>query len=157
MIKRYSAHSVFPVFSKPVTKGVVETENSCIKRIIECNENLREMANMEFYNGIICPSLEPVFEGIETISLIGKISGMEHYEKFISSDPFVWMKTVSLTCKLPLEQLLHLFCSKVAEAMGRLESCGILFPGKSPGIIVIDNIDFDTMLLTKESLFKRLC
>ena len=150
MIRRYAAHYVFPGNTAPVKNGIVEVDNGVIVNLFG-KARFREMANMEFFNGIICPSLEPVFTGVELELLLDKVPELSAFRHLFAGEPFEWLKAISLNFKLPLDQLLYLFCYKIAVTFDRLNSCGTLEPGKQPGISVIDNVDFNTMRLQKNS------
>ena len=150
MIRRYAAHFVFPVNSAPLKNGVVEVDNNVIVNIFG-ESGFREMANMQFYNGIICPSLEPVFADIDQELLFEQSPELSVFKHLIDNEPFEWLKAVSLNYETPLDQLLYLFCYKIAAIFGRIDSCGTLEPGKQPGLLVIENVDFNTMRLQKNS------
>lgn len=57
---------------------------------------------------------------------------------------------------IPLDTILGWCCRGGAEALGRYNDTGSFTPGKHPGIVLIDNIDFSNMKLTKQSTSKRL-
>ena len=56
MIKKISAHYIFPVSSKPIKNGIISIdENGKILKIENPKGNFKEIANLEFYNGILVP------------------------------------------------------------------------------------------------------
>ena len=156
MVRRYAAHYLFPVNTVPIKNGIVEVDNGVIVNLFD-ESQFREMANMEFFNGAICPSLEPVFAGIETELLFEKLPELSAFRHLFADKPFEWLKAISLNFDLPLDQLLHLFCYKIAETFNRLNNYGTLEPGKQPGILVIENVDFNTMRLQKNSRMIKKC
>ncbi|NMB37884.1 MAG: amidohydrolase family protein [Bacteroidales bacterium] len=57
---------------------------------------------------------------------------------------------------IPLEEILKWATLNGACAVGAQERFGSFTPGKRPGIVLIDNVDYDGMLLTKESRSRRI-
>ena len=58
--------------------------------------------------------------------------------------------------EIPLAEILLWSTLNGAEALSQQERLGSLTPGKKPGIVLIDNIDFDNMRLTEQSRSKRI-
>ncbi len=55
-MKKFSAHYVFPVSTLPIKNGIVVTDDSGkIVEVINPNNDFKEIAGLEFHNGIICP------------------------------------------------------------------------------------------------------
>lgn len=57
---------------------------------------------------------------------------------------------------LCLETILQWACLNGAAALGKRDILGSFEPGKKPGAVLIDHIDFSTMRLTAESTSRRL-
>ncbi|NLB67772.1 MAG: amidohydrolase family protein [Bacteroidales bacterium] len=57
---------------------------------------------------------------------------------------------------IPLEEILKWCCLNGACAVGVEERFGSFTPGKRPGIVLIDNVDYEKMVLTKESRSRRI-
>jgi len=57
---------------------------------------------------------------------------------------------------IPLEEILRWCCLNGACAVGAEERFGSFRPGKKPGIVLIDNVDYKRMMLTKESKSRRI-
>ncbi len=57
---------------------------------------------------------------------------------------------------IPLEEILKWCCLNGACAVGVEERFGSFTPGKKPGIVLIDNINYERMALTKESRSRRI-
>lgn len=57
---------------------------------------------------------------------------------------------------IPLEEILTWVCLNGAAALGKEKIYGSFEPGKKPGAVLIDNIDWNSMALTPESKAKRL-
>ena len=57
---------------------------------------------------------------------------------------------------IPLEEILTWSTLNGAQALGKEELFGSLTPGKTPGVVLIDNIDFENMKLTDSSHSKRI-
>lgn len=58
--------------------------------------------------------------------------------------------------EIPLQTILEWACLNGAAALGRDNILGSFTPGKKPGAVIIDNIDFRSMQLTPESRSKRI-
>lgn len=57
---------------------------------------------------------------------------------------------------IPLEEILTWSTLNGAQALGKEELFGSFTPGKAPGVVLIDNIDFENMKLTDSSHSKRI-
>ncbi len=59
MIRKLSAHYVFPISSPPVKFGilVIDSDKRSIE-LIERNDDFKEIASLEFYNGILIPGFQ---------------------------------------------------------------------------------------------------
>lgn len=57
---------------------------------------------------------------------------------------------------IPLKTILEWCCRNGAEALEKYDTTGSLTPGKSPGVVFIDAIDFNEMKLTEMSKSKRI-
>ena len=57
---------------------------------------------------------------------------------------------------IPLEEILKWCCLNGACAVGAEKRFGSFTPGKKPGIVLIDNINWEKMELTKESKSRRI-
>lgn len=75
----------------------------------------------------------------DTLSIVDEISCIQQHFPHIS-----------------LDEILTWTCLNGAEALGRDRITGSFEIGKKPGVVLIENIDFSSMKLTKESKSKRL-
>ena len=57
---------------------------------------------------------------------------------------------------IPLQTVLTWACLNGAAALGKDDVLGSFDKGKKPGVVLIDNIDFQNMQLTPESTSRRL-
>lgn len=159
MIRRFAAHYVFPVNSPPVAKGIIETdETGTIIRLIDPKGALRELEGMVFYNGILCPVFTDVFQKFPPDKLFVHFPQLLAYKHFIPEHKqvFAWIREIALHSPFSLEYLFHLFCFQAAAIAGPEKDTGTLEPGKRPGIVLIDRIDFQRMTLSEDSRMHRV-
>lgn len=83
-MKKYSANYIFPVSSKPLKNGIVVVDdNGYIVDLIDTKGQLREIAGLEFYNGVIVPGFVNCHCHLELSALKGLIP------KFIGLAQFI--------------------------------------------------------------------
>jgi imidazolonepropionase-like amidohydrolase len=58
--------------------------------------------------------------------------------------------------EIPLAEILQWSTLNGAEALAQHHWLGSFTPGKKPGVVLIDNIDFENMKLTPQSRSKRI-
>jgi len=84
-MRKISAHYIFPVTSKPIKNGIITIDkNGKILNIENPNGNFREIANLEFYNGILVPGFINTHCHIELSHLKGKIKEKIGLPNFVS-------------------------------------------------------------------------
>lgn len=164
MINRFAAHFVFPVSSSPIAKGMIEVDrDGTVINLIRPEGGLRELAGMEFHNGIICPGF------IDLLREYPEDELFEHFPIFLKYKAFLpvhrtgdkgmleWMKSIQLSVnEISLEELIRLFILEPVLSLGRQEELGTLEPGKRPGILLIDRMDYLNLRLSEDSRVKRL-
>ncbi len=163
-MKKFAAHFVFPVSSKPITKGVVEVDNAGkISRLISHENGLQEMAGMEFHNGIICPAFCNLFEDFTTLKFFFIFPELQKFEQLLpanlTGDKAIleWMKAIQLSDPtMRLEDLIRKFTLESAKVIDLQNEIGTLEPGKRPGLLLLYNMDYQNLLLTENSRLKRL-
>lgn len=57
---------------------------------------------------------------------------------------------------IPLEEILQWACLNGAQMLGKDDIYGSFEPGKSPGAVLVENIDWENMKLTDKSVTRRL-
>ena len=57
---------------------------------------------------------------------------------------------------IPLEEILGWACTNGARMLGKEDVLGSFEPGKKPGVVLLDNIDWENMKLTENTTAKRL-
>ncbi len=57
---------------------------------------------------------------------------------------------------IPLEEILGWACTNGAQMLGKEDILGSFEPGKKPGVVLLDNIDWENMKLTEKTTAKRL-
>ncbi|MBN2757768.1 MAG: amidohydrolase family protein, partial [Bacteroidales bacterium] len=89
MIRKISAHYVFPVSSSPIKNGIIVIdENGKILDIENPKNNFVESSGLEFYNGILVPGFVNTHCHIELSHLKGKIkekTGLPDFASQISN------------------------------------------------------------------------
>ncbi|HEX2935782.1 MAG TPA: amidohydrolase family protein [Bacteroidales bacterium] len=74
MIRKLSAHYIFPVKGNPIKRGIVVVDDAgVIRDIIDNQGNLQESEGLEFYDGIITPGFVNTHTHIELSHLHHKI------------------------------------------------------------------------------------
>jgi cytosine/adenosine deaminase-related metal-dependent hydrolase len=164
MIRRIAAHFVFPVSSSPIAKGMIEVDHDgTIVSLVNPEGELREMAGMVFHNGIICPGFIDLFREFPSNKLFERFPRFRKYEAAMpigrTGDQGIleWMKTIQLSvCEISLEELFRLFILEPAKVLKREDELGTLDPGKRPGILLIDRMDYRNLRLSQDSRVKKL-
>jgi len=118
MIKKIAAHFIFPVSSAPIAKGIIELDqDGTIVRLIRTEGGLREMAGMEFLNGILCPAFVDVFREFPPDTLFKYLPKLRDFEAAMPvaktgyEGILEWMKSIQLSGgELSLQDLIGLFC-----------------------------------------------
>ena len=84
-MRKISAHYIFPVSSKPIKNGIITiNENGEILNIENPKGNFREIAGLEFYNGILIPGFVNTHCHIELSHLKGEIREKTGLPDFVS-------------------------------------------------------------------------
>jgi len=163
-MNRLAAHFIFPLTSSPVAKGMIEVDDDgTIVSLHHPEGELREMAGMVFYNGIICPGFIDLFTEFPSDKLFEYLPGFLKYKVMFpfnrtgDKGVFEWIKAVQLSDdEISLEELLRLFILEPARILKRQEESGTLAPGKRPGLMLIDRMDYRNLRLSPDSRVKRL-
>jgi predicted DNA-binding antitoxin AbrB/MazE fold protein len=138
MIRKISAHYVFPVSSVPVKFGIVVCTNlGEIVEVIDNKGTFKEIESLEFFDGILVPS----FIGDDTRN-----------DRTLLEE----MKQLQQNSKLTLEEILRMFTLDRATKSNTAQKLGSFDKHKSPGINLITKIDFSNMKLTAHSDVKVL-
>ena len=134
MIRKISAHYVFPVTNPPIKFGIIICSSSGeIIDIIDNNGAFKEIASLEFYDGILVP---------------GFIKDDSETDRNILEKLKVRMNENS---DLNLKDVLSMPALDKADQM-----FGSFEKKKCPGVNLISKIDFTTMRLTDDSLIRTL-
>lgn len=84
-MRKISANYIFPVSDVPLKNGIIVLDsNNVITDIIDTGGNLKEIANLEYYNGIIVPGFVNSHCHIELSHLKGKLQEKKGLPNFIS-------------------------------------------------------------------------
>jgi len=85
MSRKIAAHYVFTGIGKPIKNGILTVDDSGkILDISQSNENLREVAGLEFYSGILIPGFVNTHCHLELSHLKGKINEHTGLPGFVS-------------------------------------------------------------------------
>jgi len=163
-IKRFGAHYIFPGNLPPVSGGILETyEDGTIIGLVKNKGGMKELARMEFFNGILCP--EFVFMPKSPFFYFPQL---QKYEDLLSNENdqngeksgkniFEWIKNIQLRQDSPdLEELINLFTIQSSIIADKQERLGSFVSGKIPGIIFIDKINYTELRLTSDSCMKKI-
>jgi hypothetical protein len=164
MTRRIAAHYVFPVSRPPIAKGIIEANGQgMILRLIVPENGLREMAGMEFHNGILCPAFGDISGEFTSHALFESFPLFNEFKKVMPSQlagyqgVLEWMKAIQrANSKVSLDDLIRLFSLETARVLGCQDEMGTLDPGKRPGILLIDRMDYRNLKLSPDSRVKRL-
>lgn len=83
-MQRYSANYIFPVSSPPIKNGIITLDNNKIIDVFDPGSNLKELASMEFHNGVIVPGFVNAHCHLELSHLKGKIEPSGGIAQFVS-------------------------------------------------------------------------
>ena len=84
IMRKITAHYIYPVTSPPLKNGIIELDDSgYIQNIIDTNGRLSESSGLEFYNGIIVPGFVNAHCHIELSHLRNKIEQQTGLPGFI--------------------------------------------------------------------------
>lgn len=88
-MRKISAHWVFPVSSAPIKNGIIELDDhGTITAIHQPDGNFREIAGLEFYQGIICPGFVNAHCHLELSHMKGLLEenlGLPEFVKSVNS------------------------------------------------------------------------
>ena len=163
-IKRFAAHYIFPGHIPPVSERILETyKDGTIIGILKQKGNMEEMARMKFFNGILCPDFvflqKPPFFYFPQLKKYKDLLSTGNYQNGYNSKEYIfdWIKKIQLRQDSPnLEELINLFTIQSSIIAGKQGKLGSFVPGKIPGIIFIDKINYKDLRLTLQSTMKRL-
>ncbi len=84
-MRKISANYIFPVSGMPLKNGIIVLDsNNIITDIIDTRGNLKEIANLEYYNGVIVPGFVNTHCHLELSHLKGKLQEQKGLPNFIS-------------------------------------------------------------------------
>jgi len=163
-IKRFGAHYIFPGDLSPVSEGIIETyEDGTIISIVKHKGRMEEMSRMKFFNGILCPNFFPLpqipsfyFPSLKKYDFLWS---NENYKNGYNSEKniFELIKKIQLRQDSPdLDELINLFTIQSSIIACKQKRSGSFAPGKIPGILFIDKINYKDLRLTPRSTMKRL-
>ena len=88
MSRKISAHYVFPINAEPIKNGIIEVDdNGQILNVINPGDEIKELAGVEFYSGILVPGFINTHCHIELSHLKGVVpehTGLHHFISQIS-------------------------------------------------------------------------
>jgi cytosine/adenosine deaminase-related metal-dependent hydrolase len=142
-MKSFSAQYVITNTGRPLKRAVITTEDDgTIISIEDTAGTLTEKRSTEFYNGIIIP---------------GFVNSHCHPELSQLISILEELKTLQMSLpEIPIEDLVSWATINGAKALGEQELLGSIEPGKKPGLLLIENVDLQSMKLLPESFVRRL-
>ncbi|NJO68337.1 MAG: hypothetical protein HC830_02835 [Bacteroidetes bacterium] len=139
MMRKISAHYIFPVISDPVKYGIINCDQQ--GKILEIINNCgfqKEIAALEFYDGIITPAF--ITHPAESpFSVFEKIKQHQLQNQTLS-----------------LNELIGLYTLEPAIRYNCIQNMGTLERDKTPGLYLISGIDFVLQKLTERSILRIL-
>ncbi len=139
MIRKISAHYIFPVSKPPVKFGIIVcSENGEILDVIDNKGVFKEVSSLEFYDGILVPGfIKTDFESDQII--LERMKARQSQESALSLEDIVKWVTLDMAG-----------ITKEDHILGSFEK------GKFPGVYLINKIDFTCLKLTAGSQMKNL-
>lgn len=139
MIRKISAHYIFPVSSTPLKYGIlVCTGNGEILDVIDKKGIFREEASLEFYDGILIP-------GFVRINLLSDHAVLEEMKNMQYQNPI-----------LSLEEIVRWATLDAAKTIQKEEKAGSFEIHKIPGVYLLTKIDFSVMKLSPTTEIRRI-
>lgn len=139
MIRKLSAHFIFPVSGTSLKLGIIICDaQGNIVEIVDTKGKFKEEPFLEFYNGIIVPGFLSVTEDND-FAIFNRLKDQQAKEP-----------------SLPLEQMIREVTLDMAKSLNCDLTYGTLEVNKKPGINLISGVDFALMKLTPKSQLKIL-
>jgi len=146
-MRKISANYIFPINSPALKNGVIYiSDTGYIIKVIDTEGKLKEISSLEFYNGAIIPGIiisdNPVEDYNKTgiikllISLIKQYKLQNNHLRF---NEYISELTLNKARNFNLD-----------NTYGSIEA------GKKPGILLIENFDFQAMDISEKSQLKIL-
>ena len=173
--RKVSAHYIFPGNKPFLRYGILEfDEYGEIIRLSDTGGKLEESAGLEFYNGIIVPGfiVANLHEELSALSVNNNPDPVERQRIFgqfntLNNNLIKSIEDTKKVIKLiyaiqelypsfRLEELLAMFTSKSAIALGIENKYGSFAKGMKPGINVLLNPDLQNLKIKEENRFIHL-
>jgi len=133
-MRKISAHYIFPVSSEPIKNGIITiNKNGEILDIENPNGNFKEIAGLEFYNGILVPGFVNTHCHLELSHLKNKLDQKKGLANFVSQISKI---------RISNEELIKKEIKKANKAM---QASGIV----AVGDISNNNLSFETKQKSK--------
>lgn len=148
---KIGAHYVITEKGEIIKGGIIETANNLISKIFNMQDNIQELAQMEFHSGIICPDFTKIdIHSLNKNFIPSEITThISLYNNRINNSIFEWMKAIQ-------EKEISLNIADLVRIFSKLDnSIGIKINTKA-NIVLISNIDFKYLKLKKDSTIKNL-
>src|ERR1035437_3859870 len=159
MIRKFTAGLVFSVTDVPLKKGILcMNEQDIITDVIATDGNIDNIERLEFFDGIIVPAFIPDMQSVDfplwqMCFTYPKSHLLKEYQKIAQHLLQFILKHQSTTS---FENLLEMVTITAAITLNLERDLGSIEPGKSPGLIQIDNFDFKNIRVTAASNCKIL-
>jgi hypothetical protein len=159
MIRKLSAHYIFPVISPPIKHGIIVIDNTgLIKEIIDPGTENIEREKVEFFNGILIPGFVQIPELFKFNQLKGNLGN--DLINTIQNPTFggVFDEIKILTRHFNIDFNIALSRATINRSIitNKQNETGSLEVGKNPGILLITSFDYQKMTLTQNSNIKVL-
>ncbi len=146
-MRKISANYIFPVICPPLKNGIISfSDDGRILEVIDTKGKLKEIASLEFYNGIIIPGI--LFSGNPAIDY--KDDNIHILiQNYIKEAKY-------LNDKLEFQSWLYKLTIEKARKLDIDKIYGSIEPEKNPGLLLLNNFNFQTMNISENTNIKIL-
>lgn len=146
-MRKISANYIFPVISPPLKNGIISLmDDGTIIEVTDTKGQLKEISGLEFYNGAIIPC----------IIIPDKTEADFNITNAFNYLLYNIIKNKSLSQQLLFDSILYELTIKNARKLNINNIYGSIEPGKRPGLLLIENFNFEKMDISENSYFKIL-
>lgn len=179
-MRKIAANLIFPVASAPIKNGylVIDTDGTIVE-IMGSQDNIREIAGLEYYSGVLIPGMALVF------SRNNKVMNLDKLPENLNAEQKKWARylfsrgvqavgsnivfsTLAKT-QTYIDYLIKLVQNKIsfedalqqltignAQILHKNEQIGTFEVGKQPGVLLLSDFEFKTQTLGLNASIKRL-
>lgn len=179
-MRKIAANYIFPITSEPIRNGyLVINENGTIVEVVGSQDNIREIAGLEYYSGVLVPGMILTVGGSNVVINLSKIEvdltpEQRKWARYLYSRGVQTIASKAVLNKLAQTQTLIDYLLKLSQAGVSFEDSlkeltfnnakifnlekelGSLEGGNTPGVLLITGFDFENNNLGLNASVKRL-